>query len=283
MSKTVKNNNKVNWGLVKIAISEVIVGADGKHTYGPPIALEGSRQWNTTPRGGLTAVYADGGTIYSEDNNDGYDCTTENANLPDWFREIAFGEIKDGNGGLAEYADPKTAGGVQKQLAVLWQAQNDKKNTRYVMYNTKWSRSGSSLTTVGDGGTKSAQYDTVNCIASPRQQDGLIKYKSTLETLPEIYEKWFDEVQEPSLDPYVSESSVTVSEGDIVKVHVNLSNATNATISSNSNLIATVEPTTLTESGEIAITGVSEGDTKITVQFNTTPSVTKTIDVEVVM
>ena len=80
--------NKVNWGLATVYWGKITVDENGKDVYDTPVKLVGSRVVNWNPQGD----YADGGTIYTGRENDGYEGSLEMTALDDDLVQYALDE-----------------------------------------------------------------------------------------------------------------------------------------------------------------------------------------------
>lgn len=184
--------NVVNWGLTVSAWGKITVNEQGKDVYEVPKKFKGTRQINWTPDGEQVKVYADGTVIYVGKQNSGYTGTMEVTNLDDEFAMYALGETETDKKVIVENQDGK--GG---RFYLLWEWEQDKKRARHVMYNCTANRPDVSATTAGDGGTKSAQYRTLNVTAIPRF-DGVVKARTGKDTDATVYDKWFEQVYDPA-------------------------------------------------------------------------------------
>ena len=164
----------------------------GNDTYGTPVKFKGARVINWTPSGDQINVYADGTIIFTGKNNDGYTGTMEFTNVDEDFAAYAFGEEVSENKKL-QY-EPQEA--EVNRFALLWEWQGDQNRTRHVMYNVTANRPDLSVTTKGDGGSKTAQYQTINLVAIPRPNDEVVKSRTRTDTDQTVYDNWFTTVPE---------------------------------------------------------------------------------------
>ena len=67
-----KSENKVKFGLEKVAFAVANIAADGSATYDTPIKNPGARSLSLNPQGELTEWYADNMVYYVVNNNNGY-------------------------------------------------------------------------------------------------------------------------------------------------------------------------------------------------------------------
>ena len=184
--------NIVNWGLAKSSWFKITKDASGNDLYGAPTLFAGNRQINFTPVGDLVNVYADGTVVFVGKQNSGYTGTIESTFLDDDFVKWVLSEEVDSNNVQYEIQEP-----VVNRFGILWEWVGDQKKTRHVMYNITASRPDVSATTAGDGGTKSAQYRTLNLTAIPRA-DGIVKATTRGDISSTVYNGWFDSVYNPT-------------------------------------------------------------------------------------
>ncbi len=184
--------NVVNWGLAVSAWGKITTNEQGKDVYEAPKLFKGTRQINFTPDGEQVKVYADGTVIYVGKQNSGYSGTMEVTNVDDEFAMYVLGETKTDKGVIVENKD-----GQGGRFYLLWEWEQDRKDTRHVMYNCTANRPDVSATTAGDGGTKTAQVRTLNLTAIPRA-DGIVKARTGKDTDETIYNNWFTAVYDPA-------------------------------------------------------------------------------------
>ena len=200
-------DNIVNWGLVASAWAPITVDANGNDVYGVPRKFHGARSVQWTADGDLVNVYADGTTVYTGKNNDGYSGTMEFTVLEEEFAAYALGELVDSKG--LQY-EPQEA--QVNRFALLWEWEGDINKARHCMFNCTANRPDLSATTKGDGGSKTAQYQTINLKAIPRQNDMNVKVRTRTNTDADVYANWFNSVPEISADG-VQMITVTVTDG----------------------------------------------------------------------
>ena len=183
------NDNIVNWGLKASAWSEISVDANGNDIYGVPHKFKGLRSISFTPNGDIQKVYADGTTVYTGKTNDGYGGSMEFTNPDEDFLAFVLGEVVDSNGLQYEIVEPP-----EKRVALLWEWVGDKRHTRHCMYNCTITRPELSVITKGDGGSKTAQYQTLNIQAIPRVNDDIVKVRTRSDADASVYNGWFNSV-----------------------------------------------------------------------------------------
>ena len=182
-------DNIVNWGLVASAWAPISVDANGNDVYGAPRKFRGARSVSWTPAGDQVKVYADGTTVYTGKNNDGYTGTMEFTNIEEEFARYALGEMVDANG--LQY-EPQEA--QVNRFALLWEWEGDVNRARHCMFNVTANRPDLSAQTKGDGGSKSAQYQTIDLVAIPRPNDEIVKTRTRSTTDATVYANWFNTV-----------------------------------------------------------------------------------------
>ncbi|WP_405100812.1 major tail protein [Oceanobacillus sp. FSL H7-0719] len=181
--------NKVQFGLQNVHYAPY-TEVEGEITYETPIKIPGGVSLTLTPRGELAEFYADNMLYYSASSNDGYDGTLSIATIPEQFAIDALGEIKDEDDGvLTEKADAR-----QKNFALLFEFEGDKKATRHVLY--KCSANRPTITGETTTNTKEPQPNELTFISSARETDYAVKTKTTADTSEEVYENWYDAVYE---------------------------------------------------------------------------------------
>lgn len=182
-------SNKVQFGLKNVHYAP-ITEEEGKITYSKPVRIPGGVSLTLTPRGELAEFYADNMLYYSASSNDGYDGTLSIATIPEQFAIDALGEIKDEDDGvLTEKADAK-----QKEFALLFEFDGDKKATRHVLY--KCSANRPTITGETTTNTKEPQPNELTFISSARETDYAVKTKTTADTSDEVYNNWYKSVYE---------------------------------------------------------------------------------------
>lgn len=181
-------DNIVNWGLVASGWAP-ITEVNGEDTYGTVRKFKGARSVSFTANGDFVNVYADGTTVYTGKNNDGYDGSMEFTNPDEDFLAYALGEVTDSNGLQYEPLEPTV-----NRFALLWEWEGDLRKTRHCMFNCTARRPDLSVTTKGDGGSKSPQYQTINIKAIARVNDDVVKIRTKSTTDATVYNNWFNSV-----------------------------------------------------------------------------------------
>lgn len=184
-----KSANKVQYGLKNVHVAP-IEEVDGEITYEKPYKVPGAVTLTLTPRGELSEFYADNMIYYAAATNDGYDGTLSIALIPEQFAIDALGEEKDEDDGvLTEKSDAK-----QKNFALMFEFEGDKKAIRHVLYKCAANRPTISGETTTN--TKEPQPNELTFISSAREGDLNVKTKTTPDTSEDVYNNWYDEVYE---------------------------------------------------------------------------------------
>ena len=128
--------NRIKYGLSNVHYALATLGSDNSATYATPKAVKGAVSLTMDAEGEQNIFYADNIAYYVSNSNNGYSGSLEMALLPDDFLADVLGEIQNGTTGLNfELQDAEPA-----HFALLFQFENDDKNTRHVFYNCVASR-----------------------------------------------------------------------------------------------------------------------------------------------
>ena len=176
--------NKVKFGLKNVHYA-VITEEDGIIIYGTPKPIPGAVNLTLDPQGEPFEFYADDNKYWSAFANNGYSGTLEVALIPDEFKKDVLGFKEDDNGVLFEDANA-----VPKQFALLFEFTGDKNAIRHVLYNVTASRPSLGGTT--KGASIEVQTETMNIIAAPALDTGLVKAKA--EPDQPAYDTWYESV-----------------------------------------------------------------------------------------
>lgn len=163
------DENKIKYGLKNVHYS-VITETDGTITYGTPKKIPGAVNIALNAAGEPVIFYADDGTYFEENVNNGYDGSLEMALIPDQFRVDVLGDYFDTNNVLVENAN-----GKPNRIALMFEFDGDKKKTRHILYNVTVARpnlEGSTKTA-----TKEPKTDVMNISARPSLDTGDVKAK----------------------------------------------------------------------------------------------------------
>ena len=152
--------NKVVFGLKKIAVAVATIAADGTATYASPIMVPGARSISLEPQGELTPWYADNMAYYTSDDFTGYQGDLEVARFPDAVMAAIWHEATAGNG-LKYEANGQEA----VHFALLFEFSGDAQETRHVFYNCTATRPAVASATKED--TTEPQTSTTTITATP--------------------------------------------------------------------------------------------------------------------
>lgn len=183
--------NKVKYGLKKVHYAvqtETVTEGVTTLSYGAFKPVPGAVTMTNAPVGETVEFYADDVVYFSENTNDGYDGNLEMALVPDTFRVDVFGDTLDDNGALIENKDAKA-----NKIALAFEFDGDKNQTRHVLYNVSVARPNIDSSTRTN--TKTPATESMAYKARPRIDNGNIKAKVTKGTAG--YDTFFDEVYEP--------------------------------------------------------------------------------------
>lgn len=195
------NENKVKFGLKRVAFAIATIAPDGSATYDTPITFPGARALSMEPQGTGEAWYSDDGVYYYNTAPSARQGDLEMARMIDSFKEHVLGYVQDTNGLMLDDMYPETV-----HFALLFETMNDKRPRRYVMYNCV-----ATASTVGSNtneGSKEPQTETttINSMGIYVASHGkwFDHAETTPRTDPEAYANWFNAVQLPAppADPY---------------------------------------------------------------------------------
>lgn len=199
------NENKVKFGLKRVAFAIATIAPDGSATYGKPITFPGARALSMEPQGTGEAWYSDDGVYYYNTAPSARQGDLEMARMIDSFKEHVLKYVQDTNGLLLEDMNPETV-----HFALLFETMNDRKPRRYVMYNCVATAPAVGSTT--NEGSKEPQTETTSIssmgIYVASHNKWVDHAESTPQTNSESYANWFNEVQLPAppADPYFTET-----------------------------------------------------------------------------
>lgn len=183
--------NKVKYGICNVHYAKATLAENGKTiTYEKPVPMPGAKSLTLSPTGEPGKFFADNILYYQSGGASGYEGEYEVALLPDEFCTDILGDAKDENGNIMEKAMAQTS-----CFALLFQFEGDVKAVRHCLYYCTASRP--ELTGETVEGTVEPGTETLSFAAGARPDNGNIKYRTTLETDKEVYDKWFDAVPEP--------------------------------------------------------------------------------------
>lgn len=209
------NENKLKFGLKRVAFAIANIDEDGSATYGDVIYFPGARALSVEPQGAGDPWIADDVVYYSNTAPTIRQGDLEMARFIDAFKRMVLGYVADGNDVLVEDMNPETV-----HFALLFETMNDVSPRRYVLYNCV-----ATAPTVGSGtneGSKDPVTETSMITSSGIYVASHGKWfdhgVSTPKTDPEAYANWFSTVQLPGPppDPYpvntVTGSTIVISD-----------------------------------------------------------------------
>ena len=190
-----QNENKVKFGLKRVAFAIATIADDGSATYGDVITFPGARTLSLEPQGAGEPWYADDGVYYYNSAPTSRQGDLEMARIIDAFKKQVLGYIQDDKGLLLEDMNPE-----EVHFALLFETMNDKKRRRYVMYNCM-----ATAPTVGSAtneGSKEPQTESSTITSMGIWVESFGKWFDHAETTPETdatsFANWFTAVQLPT-------------------------------------------------------------------------------------
>lgn len=164
--------NKVVFGLEKVAFAIATIAADGSATYATPIMNPGARSISLDPQGDLTPWYADNIAYYVADDFNSYQGGLEVAKFLDAIMAAIWHEAEATNGIRYEEVGVEAV-----HFALLFEFKGDKEKVRHVFYNCTGTRPAVSSSTKED--TTEPQTSTTSITATsiyvPALQKNVIK------------------------------------------------------------------------------------------------------------
>lgn len=137
--------NKVVFGLEKVAFAIATIAADGSATYATPIMNPGARSISLDPQGELTPWYADNIAYYVADDFNSYQGDLEVAKFLDAIMAAIWHEAEAQNGIRYEEMGTEAV-----HFALLFEFKGDKEKVRHVFYNCTGTRPAVSSATTED-------------------------------------------------------------------------------------------------------------------------------------
>ena len=181
--------NKVLFGIKNVHVARLIE-EDGNITYETPFAVPGATGFTPDPQGEESLFYADNKIYYRNTSNQGYNGDLAVALLPEKFLIDIMGRTKDANGAVIENADDK-----QSRFALIFEADGDEKNRRFVYWDCTAARSTREHKTKEQNNDPSTE--SLPITIAPRSTDsavGAYLEKSTENV--EAYDNFFNSVYE---------------------------------------------------------------------------------------
>lgn len=188
------DQNKVKFGLEKVAFAVATIAADGSATYGTPIMNPGARSISLDPQGDLTPWPADNiaGYFVANDNN-GYSGDLEVARFTDEVMAAIWAEATAGNGIVYEKANVQAV-----HFALMFEFSGDVNHTRHVFYNCVGTRPAVASETTGDTTEPTTETTTITAtsIYVDALKDNVVKAKCVQGDT--AYEGWYENVVLPT-------------------------------------------------------------------------------------
>lgn len=185
--------NKVKYGLKNVYYAIATDDGTGALTYGTPVAWKGAVSLSLDAQGDTNNFYADNILYFTSTANNGYQGDFECALIPDSFRTDVLGEELDAKGFYVERAGKPTV-----EFALLFQFEGDENATRHCLYRCSASRAAVNGNTVEE--SIEPQTESITLTAMPRINDEVVKSRCAYdEETTSAYQKWFTEVQTPTV------------------------------------------------------------------------------------
>lgn len=188
------SKNKVHYDLVDVHYAKAIINDDQTVSYGALKRLKGSVSIELSAEGEQFIQRADGIDYYVVTSNNGYTGTLSMVEVPEDFKIDCLGEIVDTATGL----QVENADAMQSPFALLFGFKGDVHRRRHILYNCNASRPG--IKGENKDNQKEPDKEDLEFTASPIP-DGTVKSSSREDTLPEVYDAWFDQVILPGQKP----------------------------------------------------------------------------------
>lgn len=185
--------NKVKYGLAKLAVAVATIGADNSATYGDPIMNPGARSISLEPQGELEKWYADNIAYYVSNVNNGYEGDLEVARFIDAVKAAIWNIATAANGIQYEDADTEAV-----HFALMFEFSGDKQKVRHVFYNCVATRPAVASATKEESVEPQTETSTITAtsIYVPALEKNIVKGKAYPNDA--AYDAWFTAVQLPT-------------------------------------------------------------------------------------
>ena len=186
--------NKVKFGLEKVAIAVATIAADNSATYAAPIMNPGARSLNMEPQGELTQWYADNIAYYTMNDNNGYQGDLEMARFIDSVKAAVWQIATAANG--IQY---ESKGTEAVHFALLFEFKGDAQKVRHVFYNCTATRPAVASSTTEDITEPQTEMSTISAtsIYVPAVDKEVIKGKCYPGDA--AYDSWYTAVTLPTV------------------------------------------------------------------------------------
>ncbi len=177
-------------GIAKVGYAPITVSGAGEYTYGNVKWLKsdeaGGREYTAEPNGENTEIYADSISVYSAEENNGYDITLILLAVIDDIEKDWLNNSELATGGYVEIASP-----VAKPKFALFLIEDTSNNTGQttVFFNCQVSKRPSKTGKTSEGSFE-AQFPEYTISARPRPSDrwvcAVLPQSTQFEEMPEI-------------------------------------------------------------------------------------------------
>lgn len=186
--------NKVVFGLEKVAFAVATIAADGSATYAAPIMNPGAVSISLEPQGDLEPWYADNIAYYTADNFSSYEGDLEVAKFLDAIMAAIWHEAEATNGVRYEETGLEAV-----HFALLFEFKGDVEKVRHVFYNCTGTRPAVTSATTED--TTEPQTVSTSITATtvyvPDLQKNVIKGRA--KQTDAAYNNWYTAVALPTV------------------------------------------------------------------------------------
>lgn len=180
---------KVLYGIKNVYYAKLTEN-NGAITYETPKKLEGATGFSPSPQGEKATFYADDHIYYSKNLNNGYEGDLTLAYVSDDFLKDILGRKVDSNGAIVE-----NKGDKMERFALLFEAEGDPKNRRFVYWDCTTTRPNREFSTTEE--SLNVGTESITITVAPRSTDdsigAFLEKSATNET---AYNGWFTAVYE---------------------------------------------------------------------------------------
>lgn len=151
--------------------------ATGVDTYGTPVWFAhndgGGREYSAEPNGELTEIFADGFSVWCDEENNGYNLSLTLLNVCDDVDEAWLGNVVDGTS-KAEYV---RKGERPKFALFIIEDTTDGLGKTTIFYNCFVPERPTKAGKTSEGGAIDPEFPEFTVYARPRENDGLVCYE----------------------------------------------------------------------------------------------------------